>query len=68
VGFLALRFHWLGGDAEGLLRAAQARLPGDFWVDFLLGDVLYEKKRMDEAVGFYRAALAVRPGAVAGAK
>jgi serine/threonine-protein kinase len=65
VGFLALRFHRLGGDAEELLRATQGRLPGDFWVNFLLGEVLYAKKRFDEAVGFYRAALAVRPDAVA---
>jgi serine/threonine-protein kinase len=65
VGFLALRLHWLREDAEGLLRSAQRRLPGDFWVNFELGNALYAKKQMAEAIGFYRAALAVRPAAAA---
>jgi tetratricopeptide (TPR) repeat protein len=63
VGFLALRLYWLRGDAEALLRAAQRRLPGDFWVNFQLGNALYAQKRVAEAIGFFRAALAVRPDA-----
>jgi tetratricopeptide (TPR) repeat protein len=54
-----------GGDAVPLLATAQARHPNDFWLSFSLGDVLQEAKRWDEAVGYYRAALAVRPEAVA---
>jgi serine/threonine-protein kinase len=52
-----------GGDAVPLLRAAQARYPQDFWLNFELGWALYESGRSDEALGFYRAALALRPGA-----
>jgi serine/threonine-protein kinase len=65
VGFLALRLAWLRGDAEGLLRVAQAQRPADFWVNFTLGNILRKKERGEEAVGFYRAALAVRPDAAA---
>jgi serine/threonine-protein kinase len=65
VGCLALRLAWLRGDAEGLLRVAQARRPADFWVNFTLGNILRKKERGEEAVGFYRAALAVRPDAAA---
>jgi serine/threonine-protein kinase len=66
AAFIALRLYHLGGDAEGLLRAALARRPGDFWVNFVLGDTLYRrKKQTGEAVGFYRAALALRPDVAA---
>jgi tetratricopeptide (TPR) repeat protein len=53
-----------GGDAVPLLRAAQARHPGDFWLNFALGNALL-KSRPEEAVGYYRAALAARPEASA---
>jgi tetratricopeptide (TPR) repeat protein len=56
-----MRLQGLGGDGEALLRAAQAQRPGDFWVNFKLARAL-PKKQMGEAVGYYRAALAVRPG------
>jgi tetratricopeptide (TPR) repeat protein len=49
------------GDAVPLLAAAQARWPNDFWLNLLLGRAFFEVKKVDEAVGFYRAALAVRP-------
>jgi serine/threonine-protein kinase len=63
VGFLALRLHGLNGDAEALLRAAQRQLPGDFWINLALGNALHAKKQLAEAIGFFRAALAVRPNA-----
>jgi tetratricopeptide (TPR) repeat protein len=53
------------GDAVLLLAAAQARHPNDFWLSFALGDSFHEEEEWDEAVGYYRAALAVRPEAVA---
>jgi serine/threonine-protein kinase len=43
------------------LTAAQARHPDDFWLNFLLGNALFNAQPGD-AVGYYRAALAVRPG------
>jgi tetratricopeptide (TPR) repeat protein/tRNA A-37 threonylcarbamoyl transferase component Bud32 len=65
LGVLGMRLQWLGGEAEAVLRAAQARRPGDFWVNFELGYALEEKKQAGEAVGYYRAALAVRPSTFA---
>src|SRR5205823_2191994 len=47
------------GDEE-LLRAGQRRHPGDFWINFTLANVL-SRRSPAEAVGFYRAALALRP-------
>jgi serine/threonine-protein kinase len=52
-------------EAERLLRRAQERHPEDFWLNFSLGDALAEGKKPGEAVGFYRAALALRPGTYA---
>jgi serine/threonine-protein kinase len=52
-------------DAVPLLSAAQARYPGDFWLNLELGNALYAAKEGDEAISFYRAAAAVRPSAVA---
>ena len=52
-----------GGDAVPFLTAAQARYPQDFWLNFDLGLALSAARRNDEALGFYRAALALRPEA-----
>jgi serine/threonine-protein kinase len=50
-----------GGDAVALLAAVQARYPQDFWLNYELGQTMYEARQWDEALGYYRAALAVRP-------
>ena len=48
--------------AAQLLRQAQQRNPADFWINFKLADCLsHEPATMAEALGFYRAALALRP-------
>src|SRR5258708_19106151 len=44
-----------------LLTAVQGRYPQGFWLNFTLGVMLAEARRWDEAIGYYRAALAVRP-------
>ena len=46
-----------------LFRNAQFRHPADFWLNHTLGLTLIEKEPLDanEALGFYRAALALRP-------
>jgi serine/threonine-protein kinase len=56
-----------GGDPVGLLRRAQRQHPGDFWLNLLLGEALASgpRARLDEAIGYYRAALAVRPQSAA---
>jgi serine/threonine-protein kinase len=46
--------------AVGLLRRALARHADDFWLNFQMGNALYEREP-GEAVGYYRAALALRP-------
>jgi serine/threonine-protein kinase len=51
-----------GADAVPLLTAAQARYPADFWLNYNLGQDLYTAKRWEEAVGYFRVALALRPG------
>jgi superkiller protein 3 len=55
------RLQGLGGDALPLLQAAQALHPGDFWLNFHLGNVLLGARKANQAVGYYRAALALRP-------
>jgi tetratricopeptide (TPR) repeat protein len=64
LGALGLLLVIRGADAVPLLTAAQRRHPSDFWLNFGLGTVLYAAKRWEEAIGYYRAALALRPGTV----
>jgi tetratricopeptide (TPR) repeat protein/tRNA A-37 threonylcarbamoyl transferase component Bud32 len=66
VAALATVLAWRGGDALGLLTAAQRRSPQDFWLNFQLGNALQEAQKPGEAaIGYYRAALALRPKASA---
>jgi serine/threonine-protein kinase len=51
-----------GGDARSLLRAAQQQHPTDFWINFdLAGSLMRKGSDPEQAVGFLRAALVVRP-------
>jgi serine/threonine-protein kinase len=52
--------NWSGHDAIPLLRKAQAYHPGDFWLNFALAWALHQRRHTDQAVGYYRAALALR--------
>jgi serine/threonine-protein kinase len=54
---------WDGHREETLafLRAAQQRHPEDFWLNYLLG-LYWEKERPQVAVGYFRGAVAIRPG------
>jgi serine/threonine-protein kinase len=65
VRVLGLVLRSRGADALPLLMAAQRRLPQDFWFNFQLGIELYDAKKVSEAIGYYRAALALRPSASA---
>jgi tetratricopeptide (TPR) repeat protein len=51
-----------GADAAGFLRRAHGAHPGDFWVNFALAEILSDHRDPD-AIGYYRAALALRPSA-----
>jgi serine/threonine protein kinase/tetratricopeptide (TPR) repeat protein len=50
-------------QAEAVLRQAQARHPGDFWINYNLGHLLHFclTPQNTEAVGYLRAAVAIRP-------
>jgi tetratricopeptide (TPR) repeat protein len=50
-----------GGEAIALLTAAQNRFPQDFWVNYELAWALNQEHRWDEGLGYFRAALALRP-------
>jgi serine/threonine-protein kinase len=59
---LGERLRDTGGDATSFLLRVQREHPHDFWANLTLGDTLREKNP-GEAVRYYQAALAVRPGA-----
>jgi tetratricopeptide (TPR) repeat protein len=53
-------------EAAALLRQAQQRYPADFWINLNLGNTLKEsnwqsKQGLEEAIGYFRAAVALRP-------
>jgi probable HAF family extracellular repeat protein len=51
------------GRAVAVLREAQQRRPGDFWLNHAFGMRLHSMRppRFDEAIGYLRAALSLRP-------
>jgi serine/threonine-protein kinase len=59
---LAERLGATGGDAIAFLKRVQRGHPADFWANLILGDALLAAAP-GEAAGYYRAALASRPGA-----
>jgi eukaryotic-like serine/threonine-protein kinase len=59
---LGERLGAAGGDAPAFLKRVQQAHPADFWANLILGDALL-KAAPGEAGGYYRAALASRPGA-----
>jgi tetratricopeptide (TPR) repeat protein len=66
----ALRSGGAQAQAVAIRRQAQQRYPADFWSNFELAAALREanegsKQGLDEAIGYYRAAVALRPGNVA---
>jgi tetratricopeptide (TPR) repeat protein len=54
-----------GGEAVALLTATQKRFPQDFRVNFELAWELNQERRWDEGLGYFRAALALRPNSSA---
>jgi serine/threonine-protein kinase len=47
-------------EARAFLSKAQQRHPGDFWLNYLLGQY-WEQERPQVAAGYFRAAVAIRP-------
>jgi serine/threonine-protein kinase len=56
----SLMAHNFRKEALALLDKAQRRYPADFWINYLLGHY-WERERPQLAVGYFRAAVAVRP-------
>src|SRR5262249_24660205 len=48
-----------------LLRDAQQLYPGDFWLNFALGEALHHHKDYEGAIRFYTVAVAIRPHSTA---
>ncbi len=64
VSFLVSLGEQLGARdlaAISFMVKVQNKNPDDFWINLLLADAMNEKSRLPEAIGYYRAALAVRP-------
>lgn len=61
---VAERLQDLDGDAVEFLKRVNTEHPGDFGVNFRLGFALMTQQNPAEAVGYYRAALAIRPNVV----
>jgi serine/threonine protein kinase/Tfp pilus assembly protein PilF len=59
----AVALGWNSPQAVELLRRAQQARPDDFWVNHALAHTLMQvtPPQVDEAIGFYRAAMAIRP-------
>ena len=55
--------HGLSQTHTEVLRRAQQQYPGNFWINYGLGVALYKigPPDRDEAISFFRAALAIRP-------
>jgi serine/threonine-protein kinase len=62
---LGERLRAKGGDAAPFLKRVQKEHPADFWANLILGNALLQWAPQ-EAAGYYRAALASRPGAAVG--
>ena len=64
LGRLVLTRAKVSGPMLELMRRAQQRFPADFWINQCLAHVLQfkvEPRRLQEAIGFYRAAVALHP-------
>ena len=61
---LAIETHTMapGEIRVAFLKRVHERHPRDFWVNARLGRVLMSAGKPEEAVGYYQAALAIRPG------
>jgi tetratricopeptide (TPR) repeat protein len=60
---LAMLLRGHNDKAVLLLRAAQGRCPNDFWLNLALGNALGIAEQHEEALGYYRVAVALRPDA-----
>jgi serine/threonine-protein kinase len=62
---LGERLKMVGGESVPFFKRVQHEYPADFWANLILGRVIGQRSPQ-EAVGYYRAALASRPGMAVG--
>ncbi len=67
LGSLLQARFYSESESAAILRKAQQRDPADFWINYMLGRALFDRwprqpQHFDEAAGYCRAAVAVRPG------
>jgi hypothetical protein len=60
---LGWRLYRCGADPIPLLTGALRRYPSDFWLNLRSADALSRAGRLEEAIGYFRAAMALRPAA-----
>jgi tetratricopeptide (TPR) repeat protein len=62
----ALQDAGLAGEAIALLRGSQQQHPDDFWINYSLAYLLAHQESVgtQEAIGYYRAAAALRPSSL----
>jgi tetratricopeptide (TPR) repeat protein len=60
---VAERVKSIGGDPIPFLKRVQDAHPGDFWANLGLAEALMGQNHLAEAIRFYQAAIAIRPGA-----
>jgi serine/threonine-protein kinase len=64
LAVLGARLRAKNLDAVPMLTRVAAAYPNDFWANIETGNALLHQSRAAEAAGYYRAALALRPGTV----
>jgi eukaryotic-like serine/threonine-protein kinase len=64
LAMLGARLRARNLDAVAFLARVVSAYPADFWVNIEMGNALSQKSNSVEAVGYYRAALALRPQTV----
>lgn len=65
LAVLGARLRAKNLDAVAFLERVASACPADFWVYVEMGNALCDQSRAVEAIGYYRAALALRPETVA---
>ena len=61
LAVLGARLRARNLDANAFMTRVVSAYPADFWVNIEMGNALYHQSKPLEAIGYYRAALALRP-------
>ncbi|MCO6458439.1 MAG: protein kinase [Pirellulaceae bacterium] len=61
LALLGARLQTKNLDAAPFLRRVVEAYPADFWVNIEMGNSLHRRSNVLEAIGYYRAAMALRP-------